>query len=318
MRLVTFFNKSGSGPSAVGALAPLGAVPGTHTHVVDLSAAFAAYGGSPLADGMRSLLEAGQTGMQRATAAATSGRWRLPLGDVRIGAPIYNPEKLICIGMNYYDHCTEQNFPVPKEPVIFSKFASAIAAPGDPIALDAGPGPGQTQELDWEVELVVVIGRAGKDIAKVDALEHIAGWSVAHDVSARDWQMKKNGGQWLAGKTMDGYAPIGPSIVTRDEAPAFAKADQLGVACYVNGERVQNSNTRELIHTPADCVAFISRFVTLKPGDLILTGTPGGVGVFRKPPVFLKAGDSVTCEIEGLGTITNAIEATSSRKRARL
>lgn len=213
-----------------------------------------------------------------------------------------------------YDHCTEQNFPVPKEPVLFSKFASAISGDGDPLPLDET----ETAELDFEVELVIVVGKRGRKIAKEDALEYIAGWTVAHDVSARDWQLKKNGGQWLLGKTPDGYAPIGPSIVTRDEGPAFRDAGALAVKCMLNGQTVQNSNTRELIFKPAvrhrrpqlatprasadlpphsaychsriscdvavppccccgcwqDVIAFASRFVTLAPGDLILTGMP--------------------------------------------
>jgi 2-keto-4-pentenoate hydratase/2-oxohepta-3-ene-1,7-dioic acid hydratase in catechol pathway len=323
MRLVTFFQgASRTGPSAVGVLVPLGGAVGTHTHVVDLSAAFASYGGTPLYNGMRQLLELGKPGMERAAAAAASGRWRIPLADVSIGAPIYNPEKVLCVGMNYRDHCTEQNFPIPEEPVIFSKFASSIAASGDPLELDFGFEPGQTKELDWEVEFVAVVGRGGKDIPKEEALDYIAGWTVAHDVSARDWQLtgggatqKKNAGQWLLGKTMDGYCPIGPSIVTRDEAPAFTEANNLGVKCTINGETVQNSNTYQFIFTPADCVAFISRFMTLKPGDMILTGTPGGVGVFRKPPVYLKVGDEVTCEIEGIGAITNAVVTKQARPK---
>lgn len=160
------------------------------------------------------------------------------------------------------------------------------------------------------MELAIVIGRAGRRIPKQDALAHIAGWTVAHDVSARDLQFKKNGGQWLLGKTMDGFAPIGPAIVTRDEGPAFADAAALGVSTTLNGEVMQRSNTRELIFSPADLVAFASRFCTLKPGDLIFTGTPGGVGVFRKPtPLFLKAGDEVVCTIDGIGCVRNTVAA---------
>ena len=183
--------------------------------------------------------------------------------------------------MNYYDHCTEQDFPIPQEPVIFSKFASSISASGEPLPLNED----LTQELDFEVELAIVIGRSGRCIPKNRALDYIAGWTVAHDVSARDWQMKKNGGQWLLGKTIDGFAPIGPSIVTRDEDQAFFDAGNLEVRTTLNGSVVQESNTKELIFKPADLVAFISKFMTLKPGDLIFTGTPGGVGVFRKPPM---------------------------------
>lgn len=312
MRLVSFTEALAPRDVHVGVLYPLGGAPGTHTHVVDLTAAFAADGGAPLHRGMRQLLEEAEVGLERAGAAAQSGRWRVDLAGVSLKAPISDPEKLICVGMNYYDHCTEQNFPIPEIPVIFSKFASAICASGDPIPLDDDVDNGGTRELDFEVELVVVVGRGGRRIPKEAALEHIAGWTVAHDVSARDWQMKKNGGQWLLGKTSDGFAPIGPCIVTRGEGAAFGDAGQLGLRCLLNGASVQESNTRELIHKPADCVAFVSRFCTLKPGDLIFTGTPGGVGVFRKPPMFLKDGDDVVCEIDGIGRIQNRVQAVRS------
>lgn len=218
--------------------------------------------------------------------------------------------QIICVGMNYHDHCTEQNFPIPKEPVIFSKFASSIVSNGEPLPLDEE----LTQELDFEAELAIIIGRTGRHIPKERGLDHIAGWSVAHDVSARDWQMKKNGGQWLLGKTIDGFAPIGPSIVTRDEGAPFFDAGNLGVHTTLNGEIVQKSNTRELIFKPADIVAFVSRFVTLKPGDMIFSGTPGGVGIFRKPPMFLKGGDEVVVHIDGLGSLTNRVALVTRAK----
>lgn len=309
MRLVSFLGPNDQNLQ-VGVLVPLGGAVGTHTHVVNLSAAFAADGGAPLHRGMRQLLEEADSGgsLDRAGVAVASGRWRVAIDAISLRAPLYDPEKIICVGMNYYDHCTEQNFPIPKEPVIFSKFASSIVANGEPLPLDEE----LTQELDFEVELAIVIGRTGRRIPKERALEHIAGWTVAHDVSARDWQMKKNGGQWLLGKTIDGFAPIGPSIVTRDEGAAFADAGALGVRTTLNGETVQQSNTRELIFKPADIVEFVSRFVTLKPGDLIFSGTPGGVGVFRKPPMFLKGGDEVVVHIDGLGSLTNKVAVVPS------
>ena len=257
--------------------------------------------------GMRQLLEEAEAAgsLDRARAAALSGLWRLSLDAVTIRAPIYDPEKIICVGMNYHDHCTEQNFPIPKEPVLFSKFASSIIADGEPIPLEEH----ETAELDFEVELAIVIGRKGRRIPRESALEYIAGWTIAHDVSARDWQMKRNGGQWLLGKTMDGFAPIGPAIVTRDEGTPFLDAGALGVSTKLNGELMQNSNTNQLIFKPADLVAFASRFITLKPGDLIFSGTPGGVGVFRKPPLFLKNGDHVEVAIEGIGRLQNRVAA---------
>lgn len=161
-----------------------------------------------------------------------------------------------------------------------------------------------TQELDWEVELAVVIGKKGKNIPSSSAAEYIFGYSVAHDVSARDWQMKRNGGQWLLGKTGDGYCPMGPCVITADE---LGDPHNLKLSCTVNGVIKQNSNTNQLVHNVYDCVAWLSRFCTLLPGDVILTGTPPGVGVFAKPPQFLKKGDVVECQIEKIGTIRNQV-----------
>jgi len=305
MRLVSF--SLGSQQPHVGVLA--------EDYVVDLTAAYVADGRS-LARGMRQLLEEGEEALEFAASAAASGLWRLALSAVKLLAPIYDPEKILCVGMNYRDHCTEQNFPIPEVPVLFSKFASAIIASGEPIPYDAA----ETKELDFEVELVVVIGRGGKHIPVADAAAHIVGYTVAHDVSARDLQMKTNNGQWLLGKTGDGFAPIGPAIVTSDE---LSDAEQLGIRCFVNGKLMQQSNTRELVHGPAQVVAYASRFMTLKPGDLIFTGTPGGVGCFRKPPIWLKDGDEVICEIDCIGRITNRVHAMPAAigpacKRAKL
>ena len=299
MRLVTFTDGTPNGAKRVGVLVPVG--PGPHTHVADVTAA-AADASTPLHRGMRQLLEQGDAGLKTAARAAGEKRWHVPLASVKLVAPIWDPEKVICVGMNYRDHCTEQDFPIPTEPVLFSKFASAIASDGDPIPLE----PSETKKLDFEVELVVVIGKSGRRISKADAMDHIAGYTVAHDVSARDWQMERNGGQWLIGKTFDGFAPIGPAIVTKDELGDPCKLD---IRCLLNGVSVQSSNTKNLIFTPADVVEYASRFMTLNPGDIFLTGTPGGVGVFRKPPMFLKDGDEVVCEIDGIGKITNTIMA---------
>lgn len=219
--------------------------------------------------------------------------------DVRMLAPIYGPEKVICIGMNYVDHCTEQNMPVPTEPLIFNKFPSCIIAPGEGINCDK-----ETAELDFEVELAVVIGKTvPRHTSEADAGKYIAGYTVAHDVSARDWQLQKNGGQWLLGKTFDTYAPLGPAIVTPDELDL---AD-LRVTCRLNGKTVQDSSTKQLVFSPQQCIAWIAQFCTLKPGDVIQTGTPPGVGCFRKPQLWMKAGDVCECEIEGIGSISNPI-----------
>ena len=181
---------------------------------------------------MRQLLEEGEAGLSFARTCVAGGKWRVALATVKLLAPIYDPEKIVCVGMNYREHFTEQGLPIPTEPVIFSKFASAICAPGDPIPWEVG----ETQELDFEVEMVIVVGRTGRHVPRQEAMQYIAGWTVAHDVSARDWQLKRNGGQWLLGKTCDGFAPIGPAIVTRDELPDVS---DLGIRCLLNGKRVQ-------------------------------------------------------------------------------
>lgn len=219
--------------------------------------------------------------------------------QIKILSPITKCEKIVCIGLNYKDHCSEQNLPLPEEPVVFSKFPSAIVADGDTIIL-----PNKlSQNVDWEVELAVIIGKKGKNVSKENAMEHVAGYTVANDVSTRDWQMKKNAGQWLLGKTFDTHCPLGPALVTKDE---IADPYNLKLKCVVNGKVVQDSSTKELVFDISECIAWVSQFFTLKPGDVLLTGTPPGVGVFRKPPVYLKAGDVVSCEVEGIGQITNS------------
>ncbi|KAM3830620.1 oxaloacetate tautomerase FAHD2A, mitochondrial-like isoform 1-T1 [Vipera latastei] len=248
---------------------------------------------------MRAFLEAGEEALAAARRAQQSGCPPLPRSEVALLAPITGPDKVICVGMNYVDHCLEQNVKIPKEPIIFSKFSSSIVGPYNAIV-----HPAETNEVDWEVELAFVIGKKGKDIQESDAIAHVAGFMVAHDVSARDWQMKKNGKQWLLGKTFDTFCPLGPALVTKD---SVSDPHNLGIRCRVNGELVQNSSTNQMIFKTEALVAWVSRFVTLYPGDVFLTGTPPGVGVFRKPPTFLKRGDEVQCEIDELGTICNKV-----------
>ncbi|XP_069622706.1 oxaloacetate tautomerase fahd2, mitochondrial-like isoform X1 [Ranitomeya imitator] len=254
---------------------------------------------SSLPCGMREFLEGGDVTLEIAKRALASHQNILSRSQLSILAPITNPEKVICIGMNYVDHCLEQNVPVPKEPIIFNKFPSSIVGPYDSIVL-----PAESQEVDWEAELAFVIGKKGKNIKEQDAMEHVAGYTVAHDVSARDWQMEKNGKQWLLGKTFDTFCPLGPALVTKD---AISDPHGLGIRCRVNGNLVQNSNTKQMVFKTEALIAWVSKVVTLNPGDVFLTGTPPGVGVFRKPPVFLKAGDVVECEIDELGAISNPV-----------
>jgi len=247
---------------------------------------------------MKTFLAMEEQGMEAARKAVASNQHRLKASDCVLKAPILDSEKVICIGMNYVDHCLEQKVPVPKEPLVFSKFASTLCSSGDPICGDG------TEKLDWEVELCVVIGKTCKGVPKERAMEYVAGFTVAHDVSARDWQLERNGGQWLMGKAFDNFSPIGPAIVTPDEV---GNPHNLGIRCFVNDQVMQDGTTAQIVHKTEDLIFWIARYITLKPGDLILTGTPPGVGCFRKPPIFLKDGDVVRCEIDKIGSITNPI-----------
>ena len=242
-------------------------------------------GGSPMVDAAQSILDAGE--------GATA------LDAIRILAPISNPEKIICIGLNYADHAEESGMAVPSEPVVFSKFASSIIGPTDSIE-----APGSSEKLDYEAELVVVIGKQGRNIPENRAMEHVAGYTVGHDVSARDYQLEKPAGQWVLGKTFDTFAPLGPHIVSRDDIP---DPHDLGIRCILNGETVQDSNTRQLIFRVETLIAYLSHVFTLRPGDLIFTGTPPGVGMGRQPQLWLKPGDLVVCEIDGIGQIQNPV-----------
>ncbi|XP_041526493.1 fumarylacetoacetate hydrolase domain-containing protein 2A-like [Microtus oregoni] len=248
---------------------------------------------------MLQFLEQGETTLSVARRALATQLPVLPRSQVTFLAPVTRPDKVVCVGMNYADHCKEQNVRVPKEPIIFSKFSSSIVGPYDEIIL-----PPESKEVDWEVELAVIIGKKGKHIKATDAMAHVAGFTVAHDVSARDWQMRRNGKQWLLGKTFDTFCPLGPALVTRD---SITDPHNLKIFCRVNGEVVQSSSTNQMVFKTEELIAWVSQFVTLYPGDIILTGTPPGVGVFRKPPVFLKKGDEVQCEIEEIGVIVNKV-----------
>lgn len=216
-------------------------------------------------------------------------------------APIGDPEKVVCIGLNYRDHAEESGQPIPGEPVCFNKFPTAVTGPGAPVPL-----PSVCTQIDYEAELVVVIGKTAKHVSEQDALKYVAGYMNGNDVSARDWQLNKPGKQWLMGKTPDGFAPTGPWLVTADEV---ADPGQLAISLTLNGQTMQNSSTKELIFNIPQLIAYLTQIVTLKPGDLIFTGTPPGVGMARKPPVFLKPGDTMSVTIAGLGTLTNPCTA---------
>ena len=262
--------------------------------IIDLSA-----GDPSIPSDMRSFLEAGDSARSAAETVVSSGNPSFSAESVRIRAPISNPEKIICIGLNYADHAAESSMDIPSEPIVFSKYASSIIGPGDTIKL-----PPTSSEPDYEAELVVVIGKAGFNILETDAMAHVAGYTVGHDVSARDYQLKKPGGQWMMGKTFDTFAPIGPDLVTADEV---TDPHNLAIKCILNGETVQDSNTAQLIFKVPQLIAYLSHVFTLRPGDLIFTGTPPGVGMARDPQLWLKAGDHVVIEVEGLGRLENSV-----------
>ena len=257
---------------------------------------------SSISTDMLGLLKAGQGRMEEARRLIDEAPSKslIPLSECELLSPITGAGKVICIGMNYREHCIEQNFPIPKEPVVFSKFGSSITGPNSPVYFDSG----LTQCMDFEVELAVVVGKSCRNTSREKAISHIAGVTVAHDVSARDWQLERNGGQWLLGKAMDSFCPLGPHLVTVDEDGGL-DLDALRVMCRLNGETVQDSTTKEFIFDVPMVIEYLSKFCTLEPGDVILTGTPSGVGCFRKPPLWLKHGDVVECEIEGIGTVRN-------------
>lgn len=260
--------------------------------IVDLQQADPALPSCP-----KALLAQGPEGIRRAEKALAIGR---PLDrSVSLVAPIPNPEKVICVGLNYADHARESGAAVPSEPVLFNKFPTAITAHGQPIVL-----PRVSQEVDYEAELVVVIGRGGRHIPRSQARDHIAAYCCGNDVSARDWQLRKPGGQWLSGKSFDSFAPLGPWLITADE---IADPGNLRIRLRIDGRVMQDSSTAQLIFSVAHLVSYVSDVCTLTPGDLIFTGTPPGVGFARKPPVFLKAGDVVEVEIEGIGVLQNPV-----------
>jgi 2-keto-4-pentenoate hydratase/2-oxohepta-3-ene-1,7-dioic acid hydratase in catechol pathway len=254
---------------------------------------------------VRELLELGPDWERRARAALTRGVARHDPAGARLLPPVPDPPKIICIGLNYRDHAAESGVPAPPEPVLFSKYTTALIGHLEPIVL-----PKVSQEVDYEAELVVVIGRGGRHIPRERAFEHVGGYTIGHDVSARDWQLNKPGKQWMAGKTFDTFAPVGPELVSPDE---ISDPHNLSIRLRLNGQTMQDSNTRQLIFGVDELISYLSKVFTLEPGDLIFTGTPPGVGMARKPPVWLKPGDSVEVEIDHLGTLKNPVVAEEGR-----
>jgi len=221
----------------------------------------------------------------------------VPLASVRLRAPVPRPGKVICVGLNYRDHAEESGQPIPDEPVLFAKFANSVTDPGAPITV-----PPAVEHPDYEAELGVVIGGEAHRVDERTALEHFAGYTCVNDVSARDLQFRSS--QWLLGKAIDGFLPMGPWLVTPDEIP---DPQALRIRCEVGGETLQDSSTAQMIFGVAELIAFVSRTITLEPGDVIATGTPPGVGMARTTPRWLRDGDEVTVEIERIGALTNAV-----------
>ena len=220
--------------------------------------------------------------------------------DIRLGAPVAKPGKIVCIGLNYSDHAQETGAKIPTEPVLFFKATSAIVGPNDNVVIPKG-----SQATDWEVELAVVIGKKASYVAEEDALNHVAGYVLHNDYSERDFQIKR-GGQWVKGKSCDTFAPLGPWLVTPDE---MGDVQNLDMWLKVNGITRQNSSTRHMVFGVAHLISYVSQFMTLEPGDIISTGTPAGVGLGMDPPLYLKEGDKVELGIDGLGVAKQTIIA---------
>ncbi len=220
------------------------------------------------------------------------------LSDVTILAPVPNPGKIICVGLNYLDHCLETGTPVPDRPIIFSKFPTSLIGPGETITWL----PEDSKQVDYEAELAVVIGKRGRRIPAEECSEYIAGYTLLNDISARDVQFED--GQWVRGKSFDTFCPMGPFLVTPDE---LTYPQNIGLRCRLNGSLMQDSNTNQMIFKIPEIISFVSATCTLMPGDIIATGTPHGVGFTRNPPVFLRPGDVVEVEADGLGTLVNPV-----------
>jgi 2-keto-4-pentenoate hydratase/2-oxohepta-3-ene-1,7-dioic acid hydratase in catechol pathway len=304
MRLVTF--RTADQPDSAGRLGAVVGEPGSE-RVVDLAAA--SRGNLP--GTMLDFIGQGQPALAQARSLLAGNPEGVPLSSAMLLAPIpRSPRNLICLGLNYRAHAAEGaavfglQAEAPAFPMLFTKAPTSVIGPGAAIEIDTR----LTSEADWEVELAVVIGPGGRDIAKADAFSHIFGYTIANDISARDLQFR-HGGQFFKGKSLDTFCPLGPWIVTADE---IADPAQLDISLTVNGVIKQSSDTSKLIFDIPTIIAAVSAGLTLEPGDIILTGTPEGVGFARKPPEFLKDGDVVECYVQGIGVLRNPVRARSS------
>jgi 2-keto-4-pentenoate hydratase/2-oxohepta-3-ene-1,7-dioic acid hydratase in catechol pathway len=239
---------------------------------------------------------------EKALTQARDNGWLVKSQDAYWHAPVPRPGKIICIGLNYRDHAAESNMPLPGKPVVFSKFSTSVIAPGEPVVL-----PSTSQQVDYEAELAVVIGRRAKNVSAARAYDYVLGYTAFNDVTARDFQFAD--GQWQRGKSCDTFAPMGQTIVTTDDIPDPHK---LSIKLVLNGQTMQDSNTDQLIFGVPALIEFLSQTITLEPGDVIATGTPPGVGFARKPPVFLKPGDEMEVLIEGMGGLGNSVVSENS------
>lgn len=248
---------------------------------------------------MLTLLGGGEAALKQARETVAAGGGRVPLSAVKVHAPIPRPGKIICIGLNYSDHAAETGQPIPTYPIVFAKYANTVIADGEAIVL-----PKVTQQVDYEAELGFVMGKTARHVKAADALSYVAGYLPINDVSARDYQTRVS--QWTMGKTFDTFAPMGPALTTADEIP---NPNDLKISLTLNGETLQDSSTNKLIFNVQQLIEALTEVMTLEPGDVVSTGTPPGVGMARKPQVWLKAGDVVNVTIEGLGTLSNPVVA---------
>ena len=283
MRLVSY------GPSGQ---ERLGVLVNTGESIADLNRADAS-----MPNNMLEFLRGDFWAKARAVAANPPASCVVKASSVRLGAPVPRPGQIVCVGLNYKDHADEQGHAYPEAPLLFGKSPMAVVGPNDNVVYPDG-----VTQLDYEVELGVVIGKTAKHVSAADALKYVAGYCVFNDVSARCCQFGDK--QWYRGKSFDTFAPFGPALVTPDEA---GDPHALKLTCKVNGELRQNSNTSNLIHTVDKIIAYITRGITLQPGDVIATGTPAGVGVFLKPPKLLNKGDVIELEVQGLGKVINKV-----------
>lgn len=242
-----------------------------------------------------SFLSGGDEAFRGASELAASGAKGLPLSSVRLLAPVPNPEKFICIGLNYRDHAKESGMDIPEIPTVFTKYRNAVCGPGDPIIL-----PSVSSQVDYEAEFAFVVGKRAKHVSAADWRDYVFGYTCVHDVSARDYQLATT--QWTIGKTFDSFGPMGPWLVSKDEV---ADPHGLRIQLTLNGRVLQDSNTNQLVFDVGALLEYLSTVMTLQPGDVVSTGTPPGVGMARKPPIYLQPGDECTVAVEGIGELTN-------------